>query len=221
MRAAPRFITFEGGEGAGKSTQIALLEESFADAGIPVLRTREPGGSQGAELIRTLVVEGDVDAWHPTTEALLFMTARYDHLQTHILPALARGEWVLCDRFFDSTFVYQGIAKGVGEAWLRQLYAHLYGNTGPDFSVFLDIAPKEGLARAKSRGGSEARFEAMGESYHENVRAGFHACVTHEPERWAVLDASQSVSALHAEVLQAMNTRYGLALEAAKGVSAA
>lgn len=210
MALRPRFITFEGGEGAGKSTQIKLLEASLREAGIPVLRTREPGGSKGAEAIRKLVVEGAVDAWHPTTEALLFMTARYDHLHTHILPALKRGEWVLCDRFFDSTFVYQGIAKGVGEAWLRQLYALLYGNEGPDVSFMFDIKPADGLARAAARGEGEARFEAMGEAYHTQVHAGFKACVAAEPARWLTLDASRSIADIHADVVAHMQTRYGL-----------
>ena len=214
MHQQPRFISFEGGEGAGKSTQIKLLEGSLKQAGIPVLRTREPGGSKGGEAIRKLVVEGDVDAWHPTTEALLFMTARYDHLQTHILPALKRGEWVLWHRFFDSTFVYQGIAKGVGEAWLRQLYALLYGNEGPSLSVMFDLDPAVGLARAAERGEGEARFEAMGLEYHNRVRDGFLTCVKAEPARWLTLDASASIADVHQALIAAMNGRYGLSLSA-------
>jgi dTMP kinase len=212
MAPSAHFITFEGGEGVGKSTQIKLLADSMRKAGLEVMSTREPGGSPGAEAIRTLVVEGAVDAWNPTTEALLFMAARYDHLHHLILPALARGEWVLCDRFFDSTFVYQGVAKAVGETWLRQLYAHLYGNVGPEWSVLFDLDPTIGLARAASRGGAEARFEAMGLAYHTQVREGFRACVAAEPARWVTMDAADSIARVHASLVEAVNTRFGLAL---------
>jgi len=208
----PRFITFEGGEGAGKSTQIKMLAASFAKAGITAHVTREPGGSIGGEIIRKLVVEGDAGSWHPTTEALLFMTARYDHLQTRIKPALAAGQWVLCDRFYDSTYVYQGLGKNVGSAWLNQLYTLLYGNDAPDVTLLLDIEPKVGLARAKGRAGNETRFENMDIGFHEAVRAGFLARAASEPARFHVCSAALSIADLHASIIAHLNARYGLSL---------
>ena len=143
-----RFITLEGGEGAGKSTQVKRLAHAFANAGIGLRVTREPGGSAGGEAIRGLVVNGAVDRWNPTTESLLFMTARYDHVETTIKPALASGMWVVCDRFYDSTYVYQGMAKAVGTAWLNQLYAQLFGNCAPDVTLWLDLPPTIGQSDA-------------------------------------------------------------------------
>lgn len=215
--AQPRFITLEGGEGAGKSTQIKRLAASFAAAGIPAVTTREPGGSKGGEAIRTLVVNGEVDAWQPTTEALLFMTARYDHVEEKIKPAMAQGQWVLCDRFYDSTYVYQGIAKNVGTAWLDKLYALLFENFAPDMTLLLDLAPKDGLARAGSRGNTaESRFEQMGEGYHQKIRDGFLALAKTQPQRMIVIDASASPEEVHAAILAALNVRFGLALKPAR-----
>ena len=207
------FITFEGGEGAGKSTQVRLLAESFARAALPVLTTREPGGSPGAEAIRKLVVETGGVAWHPTTEALLFMTARYDHLAATIMPALARGEAVICDRFFDSTLVYQGMVKQVGAAWLTQLYHLLYANVAPDLTVLLDLDPATGLTRAAGRGASaETRFEAMGLEFHTQLRQGFQALAREHPERIRVVDASRAPEILHREIIALVNQRFGLGL---------
>ncbi len=209
----PGFITLEGGEGAGKSTQVRLLAAAFSAAGLGLCTTREPGGSPGGEAIRGLVVNGAADKWHPVTESLLFMTARYDHLEAKINPALARGEWVLCDRFYDSTYVYQGVAKAVGTAWLDQLYAHLFGNQAPDLTLLLDLPPSVGLARTASRGNvDESRFESMGLEYHEQLRAGFHALATKYPERIHSIDATQSASHVHAAIVSAVNARFGLAL---------
>ncbi|MFM9891016.1 MAG: dTMP kinase [Rickettsiales bacterium] len=209
----PRFISFEGGEGAGKSTQLKLLAQSFASAGIAHITTREPGGSPGGEAIRGLVVSGAADKWHPTTESLLFMAARYDHLATKIAPALARGEWVLCDRFYDSTYVYQGIAKGVGTAWLDQLYALLFGNQGPELTLLLDLPPKTGLARTVARGNvAESRFEQMHLDFHETLRQGFLALATANPERIHTIDATKATTQVHAAVIDAINQRFGLAL---------
>lgn len=210
---APGFITLEGGEGAGKSTQVKLLAAAFLQAGLATCVTREPGGSTGGEAIRGLVVSGAADKWHPVTESLLFMTARYDHLETKIKPALSRGEWVLCDRFYDSTYVYQGIAKGVGAAWLDQLYALLFGNQGPDFTLLLDLSPEVGLARTDKRGNVvESRFESMGLAYHEQLRAGFHALAGKYPQRITTIDAAQSAEQVHAAMIAAVNARFGLAL---------
>ena len=209
----PGFITLEGGEGAGKSTQLKLLASSFAAAGLAVCVTREPGGSAGGEAIRGLVVSGAADKWHPVTESLLFMTARYDHVETKIKPALARGEWVLCDRFYDSTYVYQGIAKGVGGAWLDQLYAHLFGNLAPELTLLLDVSPQVGLARTDARGNmAESRFESMGIAYHEQLRAGFQALAAKFPQRMKTVDAEQAAAQVHAAIVAEVNARFGLAL---------
>lgn len=208
------FITLEGGEGAGKSTQIAYLAASLKKAGLPVVTTREPGGSKGAEAIRKLVVEGKAEDWNPTTEALLFMAARYDHLETLIKPALARDEVVLCDRFFDSTYVYQGIAKGVGTDWLMQLYSLLYGNISPDLTFLLDLDPKLGLARASSRGASaETRFEKMGLEFHARLRDGFLHLAKANHERIYTIDATQTPEAIHHQMVVTVNQRFGLRLQ--------
>lgn len=211
----PRFITLEGGEGAGKSTQIKLLAEAFAKAGISAITTREPGGSPGGEAIRGLVVSGDVDKWHPTSESLLFMAARYDHLETKIKPALARGEWVLCDRFYDSTYVYQGIAKGVGGAWLDQLYRLLFANNAPDFTLLLDLPPSVGLKRADKRGNvAESRFEQMDVAFHEQLRAGFLQLAADNAARIQTIDATGDAANVHHAIIAAVNARFGLHLQA-------
>jgi dTMP kinase len=207
----PRFITLEGGEGAGKSTQVKLLAAALAKAGIAAVTTREPGGSPGAEAIRGLVVSGAVDRWHPTTEALLFMAARHDHLEATIKPALAQGTWVLCDRFYDSTYVYQGLAKGVGGAWLDQLYTQLFGNCVPDLTLLLDLPPSAGLARATKRGNAaESRFEQMDVAFHESLRAGFLQLAARHAERFATVDASGDVDAVHQQILRVVKQRFGI-----------
>lgn len=207
-----RFITLEGGEGAGKSTQIKRLASAFSRAGLPAVSTREPGGSPGAEAIRNLLVTGAVDRWDPITESLLFMTARHDHLRHTIRPALLTGEWVLCDRFFDSTYIYQGIAKGVDPVWLRQLYHLLYGDFRPDFTLLLDLPPDVGLARTSARAGDETRFEQMDIAFHEKLRAGFLALASEEEERFAIIDASQNEEQVATAIRDAVNARFGLAL---------
>lgn len=214
MRA--RFITLEGGEGAGKSTQIKRLAAALAAAGTPHITTREPGGSPGGEAIRNLVVTGTADRWHPTTEALLFMAARYDHLETKIKPALAAGEWVLCDRFYDSTYIYQGVAKSVGGAWLDGLYRQLFANAAPDLTLLLDLPPSVGLKRADKRGNvAESRFEQMDVSFHETLRAGFLQLAKDNPERIATVDATKDADAVHAAIIEAVNARFGLKLKVA------
>jgi len=211
-----RFITLEGGEGAGKSTQLKLLASAFEVANIAAITTREPGGSTGAEAIRGLVVSGAADKWHPTTESLLFMAARFDHLETKIKPALASGKWVLCDRFYDSTFIYQGIAKNVGTQWLDQLYRQLFANTAPELTLLLDLPPTIGLARTDARGNAaESRFEQMDISFHERLRAGFLDLAKANPSRIQTVDATQNAVAVHAAIIAAVNARFGLALNAA------
>jgi dTMP kinase len=208
-----RFITLEGGEGAGKSTQLKLLSQAFAAAGLAHITTREPGGSPGGEAIRALVVNGEVDKWNPVTESLLFMTARYDHLTTIINPALARGDWVLCDRFYDSTTIYQGVAKNVGTAWLDQLYALLFANDGPHLTLLLDLPAEAGLARSEKRGNiAESRFEQMGLEFHQGLRAAFLALAKTHPARIRKIDANADTARVHAHMIDAINRRFGLAL---------
>lgn len=212
----PRFITFEGGEGAGKSTQVKRLAAAFKAAGITAVTTREPGGSEGGEAIRNLVVSGSVDRWNDTTEALLFMTARYDHVERLIKPAMAEGTWVLCDRFYDSTYVYQGMVKGVGTQWLDTLYAHLFGNFGPDVTLLLDLPAEVGLKRATVRGNdAESRFERMGLAFHTRLREAFLGRHQADPQRVLKIDASQSPDEVHEAIIAVLNARFNLALKPA------
>ncbi|MQP65331.1 dTMP kinase [Niveispirillum sp. SYP-B3756] len=209
MAERGRFITLEGGEGAGKSTQIRLLAEALRADGRQVVITREPGGSPGAEAIRNLLVNGDVGRWLPVSEALLLSAARYDHVQRTILPALAQGQWVLCDRFADSTSAYQGDGHGLDKALLAQLRAIAVGSTQPDLTLILDIDPAIGLARAAARNGGEDRYEQMKLDFHHRLRAGYLAIAAAEPERCAIIDAAQGIDAIQAAIRQTVRDRLG------------
>lgn len=200
----PQFITFEGGEGAGKSTQIRLLSEYLTKNNIPHITTREPGGSVGGEIIRDLVVKGDADSWDAVSESLLFMTARYHHIEHTIKPALADGKWVLCDRFYDSTYVYQGVVKQVGGAWLDQLYTQLYGGFAPSLTLLLDMPAEEGLKRAGARADDENRFESLGLAFHEQIRKAFLQRAKAHPTRIKLVDAQQSIEQVHALAVNAV-----------------
>jgi len=188
--ARGRFITFEGGEGGGKSTQVRLLAERLASLVSEVTTTREPGGSPGAESIRALLVDGPPERWSSLTETLLMYAARADHVERVIRPALARGAWVVCDRFHDSTRAYQGAGGGAPQDLIGQLETSVLGSTRPDLTLILDLPVEAGLARAAARGGGEARFEAKGLAFHQRLREGFLAIAAAEPERCVVLDAS-------------------------------
>ena len=203
-----RFITIEGGEGAGKSTQLRRLAADLAARGIDCLVTREPGGTEGAEAIRELIVYGPPERWRPLAELYLFLAAREDHLHRAILPALDRGQWVLCDRFADSTRVYQGWAGGLGLDLVDRLQAPLLGDHRPDMTLILDLPVELGLARCAARG-AMARFEAKGAAFHERVRAGFHRVAELEPERFAVIDASGDEAQVAAAVALAVASRLG------------
>ncbi len=162
------------------------------------------------------MVTGAVDRWDPTTESLLFMAARFDHLETKIKPALAAGQWVLCDRFYDSTSIYQGIAKNVGTAWLDQLYRQLFANAAPDLTLLLDLPPSVGLKRADKRGNvAESRFEQMDVSFHERLRAGFLQLANDHPQRIRTIDATGDADGVHAAIIASVNARFGLSLERA------
>jgi dTMP kinase len=205
-----RFITFEGGEGAGKSTQLALLAEALRGRGIAVLTTREPGGSPGAEQIRRLLVEGKTERWDAISEALLHYAARRDHLVRTVWPALADGRWVLSDRFADSTQAYQGSGHGLPARAIEQLYGMVVGRFAPDLTVMLDLPVEAGLARAAGRVGGEDRYERMGRDFHERLRQGFLDIARRHPQRCLVLSALDSIENVHAAVWQAVTGRLGL-----------
>lgn len=183
-----KFITFEGGEGAGKSTQAQLLAERLRACGIEVVLTREPGGTPGAEAIRDLIVTGDTDRWDAATEALLVNAARADHVVQLIRPALARGAWIVCDRFIDSTLAYQGAGKGVAHDALLTLHAFSTNDLWPDATILLELPIALGASRAEARGRLD-RFEATGGGFHARVAAGF-AAVADAEARVHRVDAS-------------------------------
>lgn len=207
MTEAGRFITFEGGEGAGKSTQLKLLAEALRGAGMEVVTTREPGGSVGAEHIRALLVQGEVDRWDAMTEVLLHFAARRDHLVKTVWPALKRGAWVICDRFADSTLAYQGYGHGLDPSLIQRLYALAVGEFRPDLTLILDLPVEAGLARAGSRGGAEDRYERMGTAFHERLRQGFLAIARIDPDRCAVIDATQGVEEVQRAILAQVKSR--------------
>jgi dTMP kinase len=201
-----RFITFEGGEGAGKSTQLKRLVARLQAAGRDVVATREPGGSPGAESIRELVLNGAADRWSPVTETLLMYAARRDHIERVIRPALERGAWVVCDRFADSTRAYQGAAGGTSPDLIAAMETHILEDTRPDLTLVFDLSPEAGLERAQSRGG-EMRFESKGLAFHQRLRDGFLAIARAEPDRCALIDASGSIDEVEAQVNAAVDTR--------------
>lgn len=207
MTGRGRFITFEGGEGAGKSTQVRLLAEALRARGLEVVTTREPGGSPGAEAIRDLLVRGEADRWDGLTEALLHYAARRDHLQKTIRPALERGAWVVCDRFNDSTLAYQGSGHGTDRGRLEVLYGMVAEGLVPDLTLVLDLPVRVGLGRAGARGGDEDRYERMDGGFHDRLRQGFLEIAAAEPARCAVLDATQGVEAVHRAVLSTVTRR--------------
>jgi dTMP kinase len=204
-----KFITLEGGEGAGKSTQIARLVAYLRDAGIDVVATREPGGAPGAEAIRTLLVEGEPGRWTPLTEALLHSAARADHLARTVRPALAAGKWVVCDRFTDSTLAYQGFGHGLDAAKLRALNDLVTDGLTPDLTLILDLPVVEGLARAGGRPGAEDRYERMGHDFHDRLRQGFLAIARTDPARCAVIDSTADVDIVAGNIARVVSERLG------------
>jgi dTMP kinase len=200
MAAGGRFISLEGIDGSGKSTQARLLAEALRGAGHSVFLTREPGGSPGAEEIRRLVLEGTADRWSPETEILLFTAARRDHLEKTIRPALARGDVVICDRFADSTRMYQGVSRGARGALVDALHDLMIG-VEPDLTLLIDIDAATGLARASARAGAEQRFEDMGLAMQEKLRTGFLALAARHPDRFRVIDGDRPPAAVAADVL--------------------
>jgi dTMP kinase len=206
LRAGARFITLEGIDGSGKSTQARLLAEALRGQGHEVRLTREPGGSPGAEEIRKLLLEGDPDRWSAETEILLFTAARRDHLERVIAPALERGEVVICDRFADSTRMYQGLRSAEGRAMVDQLH-DLMIKREPDLTLLIDLDPQAGLDRALSRQGSEERFESFGTDLQARMREGFLALARDFPDRITVIDGARAPEQVAQDILGVVTSR--------------
>lgn len=199
--APGKFISLEGGEGAGKSTQAARLLAMLAARNIPAILTREPGGSAGAESIRGLLMEGDVGRWSARAEALLFAAARADHVEKYVRPAIAAGNWVVCDRFVDSSRAYQGIGGGLDDSAILALHGFGSGGLLPDRTFLLDMPVDAGRARAAARDGAAAdRFAARGDDFHRRVNAAFRRFADAEPGRFRVIDASAPAGAVAATI---------------------
>ncbi len=201
MNYPGRFITFEGIDGSGKSTQTKLLATRLQDEGFDIILTREPGGSEGAEEIRDLVLQGATDRWSAETEILLFTAARRDHIERTILPALAQGKIVICDRFADSTRMYQGISRGNLRALVDQLH-HLMIPYDPDITILIDMDPEIGLKRAKARATSEERFEDFGLDLQKRMRSGFLELAREFDTRIAVVDGNRDIPELSETIYQ-------------------
>ncbi len=204
-----KFITFEGGEGSGKSTQARLLAGHLRQAGLTVIETREPGGSPFAERLRAFILDPDLPPHEPLSEALLFYAARADHIAAVIRPALEAGAWVICDRFSDSTRVYQGAAGRLDQTVIDRLETLVVGATQPDLTLVLDLPPELGLARARSRGAGTDGYEARDLAYHERLRAGFLALASRSGDRMCVVDGRQSIDAIAAAVRETVTNRLG------------
>lgn len=198
------FISFEGIDGSGKSTQCRRLVAALEAQGREVVLTREPGGSPGAEEIRALVLQGDADRWSAETEILLFTAARRDHLERTILPALAAGKVVICDRFADSTRMYQGLSRGDLRGTVDQLHDLMIGRE-PDLTILIDMDPEVGLSRALSRQGVEERFESFGADLQRQMRAGFLALADEFADRFRIINGAQEMDGVAADILAAVN----------------
>lgn len=204
-----KFITLEGGEGVGKSTQCVRLAGRLEDTGIEVIRTREPGGTEAAELVRALLIDGPDDRWDAVGEALLHSAARRSHLVAQVWPALERGAWVLCDRFADSTMAYQGYAMGLGRAAVETLTRLTAGDFVPDLTLLLDLAPEDGLRRAGERATVADRYERRGLDFHQTLRDAFLDIARREPKRFVIVDANASEDAVGEAILGAVSERLG------------
>ena len=205
-----RFITLEGGEGTGKSTQIRRLAVALQAKGIDVLATREPGGSPGAEEIRKLMVEGEPGRWDAITETLLAYAARADHVARTIGPALKEGRWVISDRFSDSTYAYQGAGRGLDRETIRRIDSAVLDDFAPDLTLVLDLDVAIGLSRANARAGAENRFEKFGTEFHEKLRQAFLDIARRFPERCRVIDASGTEDEVGEAIFTAVQRRFDL-----------
>jgi dTMP kinase len=201
-----RFITLEGGEGAGKSTLLNALGESLRTRGVPVVLTREPGGTPAADAVRELLVRGDSDRWSVLSEALLFAAARNDHLERLIRPSLTSGSWVISDRYMDSTAAYQVGGRGLPQETFDTLHSAINAEK-PDLTLVLDVHPHAGVARSRGHASGESRFEQMDEAFHARVRAAFHDIALREPQRCVIIDATLSKAEVLAAPLAALDAR--------------
>ncbi|MEL6420000.1 MAG: dTMP kinase [Pseudomonadota bacterium] len=204
MNGKGLFISFEGIDGSGKSTQARLLAERLQASGHDVVLTREPGGSPGAEEIRALVLQGDPDRWSAETEILLFTAARRDHLERLIGPALDDGQIVICDRYADSTRLYQGLSRGDLRGTVDQLHTLMIGRE-PDLTILIDMDPETGLKRALGRNGTEERFETFGQDMQQRMRDGFLALADEFADRFRVIDGNRPLEAVADDVLTTVN----------------
>ena len=207
-----KFITLEGGEGGGKSTQISRLKQALENAGLTVIATREPGGTPAGERIRTLLVEGEPGSLSPISEALLNFAQRAEHLERVIKPALARGAWVISDRFADSTMAYQGYGHRLGRKPVEALYKLVCGSFRPHLTLILDVPVELGLERAASRRGNETRYERMDVTFHQRLRKGFLDIARREKKRCVLVDASEPIEAVTTAVLAAVTRRLKIRL---------
>ncbi|HUE65809.1 MAG TPA: dTMP kinase [Rhizomicrobium sp.] len=205
-----RFITLEGGEGTGKSTQVKRLASTLQARGISVITTREPGGSPGAEEIRKLMVEGEPGRWNPITETLLAYAARADHVARIIGPALTDGRWVISDRFSDSTYAYQGVGRGVERETIRRIDSAVLDDFAPELTLIMDLDVQIGLARAHARPGAENRFEKFGVQFHEKLRQAFLDIARRNPDRCRVIDASGTEDEVAEQIFTAVGARFDL-----------
>ncbi|WP_299703608.1 dTMP kinase [uncultured Tateyamaria sp.] len=199
MTSKGHFITFEGIDGSGKSTQARMLADRLRDEGHDVVLTREPGGSPGAEEIRALVLQGDPDRWSAETELLLFTAARRDHMERLIQPAIDAGQIVICDRFADSTRMYQGLSRGDLRSKVDVLHDLMIARE-PDLTILIDMDPAQGLARAKGRQGVEERFEDFGADLQKKMRAGFLALATEFSDRFRTIDGARAINNVATDV---------------------
>ncbi len=215
-----KFISFEGGEGVGKSTQIKILQDRLNNRGVDVIVTREPGGAPGAEEIRRLLLTGDTDKWIPMTEVLLFYASRVDHLERTIRPALAAGQWVISDRYADSTYAYQGAGHGLGATVIDEIHRIATGNFWPDMTILLDADPQEALSRATEREAAiskdlrEDRYEKMTDNFHRRLRQAFLDIAARNPDRFRLVAAAGSIDDVSSRIWTLIST--GLDLKADK-----
>ena len=221
LKAQGKFISLEGGEGAGKTTQIKMLADTLKAAGFDPVITREPGGAPGAEMIRSLLVEGDIDRWQPMTEALLHFAARLEHVRETIAPALEEGQWVVSDRFSDSTIAYQGYGHDLGQETMARLHELVLGGFQTDLTLILDIPVEAGLARAGKReagkieageSAGEDRYERMDLDFHRRVRDGFLDIARRNSERCLIVDADQAPDQVHTLIREIVQNRFGVDL---------
>lgn len=203
-KSNPLFITFEGGEGLGKSTQIRILRRLLEEAGIEVVMTREPGGCDNAMILRKLLVEGEGDRWDGLSETLMYSAARNEHLRQVIRPELKKGRWVLCDRFVDSTTVYQGEGRGIDRSFLDAVNKKVVGDTWPHLTFVMDMPGLEGLMRARARQENmfENRFESLDEDFHNRVRSGFLEIAKKDSDRCRIIDAQGSIEDVSSRIWQ-------------------